>query len=74
MTVLEMAHVIAERSRSVLHIDPPILRPLQADLESLVSLDYRIDKMLATGFSCENDINHEVDQLLKMCKNQGRIQ
>ena len=74
MTVLEMAHVIAERSRSVLHIDPPILRPLQADLESLVSLDYRIDKMLATGFSCENDINHEIDQLLKMCKNQGRMQ
>ena len=74
MTVLEMAHVIAKRSRSVLHIDPPILRPLQADLESLVSLDYRIDKMLATGFSCENDTNHEVDELLKMCKNQGRIQ
>ena len=74
MTVLEMAHVIAKRSRSVLHIDPPILRPLQADLESLVSLDYRIDKMLATGFSCENDINHEIDQLLKMCKNQGRMQ
>ena len=74
MTVLEMAHVIAGRSRSVLHIDPPILRPLQADLESLVSLDYRIDKMLATGFSCENDINHEIDQLLKMCKNQGRMQ
>ena len=74
MTVLEMAHVIAKRSRSVLHIDPPILRPLQADLESLVSLDYRIDKILATGFSCENDTNHEVDELLKMCKNQGRIQ
>jgi len=74
MTVLEMAHVIAERSRSVLHIDPPILRPLQADPESSVSLDYRIDKMLATGFSCENDINHEIDQLLKMCKNQGRMQ
>ena len=74
MTVLEMAHVIAERSRSVLHIDPPILRPLQADLESLVSLDYRIDKILATGFSCENDTNHEVDELLKMCKNQGLIQ
>ena len=74
MTVLEMAHVIAERSRSVLHIDPPILRPHQADLETLVSLDYRIDKMLATGFSCENDINHEIDDLLKMCKNQGRMQ
>ena len=74
MTVLEMAHVIAERSRSVLHIDPPINRPQQTEPEILMPLDYCIDKLISTGFSCANDINYEIDQLLNMCKNQGRIQ
>ena len=74
MTVLEMAHVIAERSRSVLHIDPPIIRPQQAEPEVCIPLDYRIDKLISTGFSCVNDINFEIDQLLKMCKKQGRMQ
>lgn len=73
MTVLEMAHVIAERSRSVLYIDPPILRPQQSNLEALTPLDYRIDKLIATGFSCVNDINNEIDQLLRMCGDQGKI-
>jgi UDP-glucose 4-epimerase len=74
MTVLEMANVIAERSRSVLHIDPPIIRPQQTEPEVCIPLDYRIDKLISTGFSCVNDINFEIDQLLKMCKNQGRMQ
>ena len=74
MTVLEMAHVIAERSRSVLHIDPPINRPQRTEPEILMPLDYRIDKLISTGFSCANDINYEIDQLLNMCKNQGRMQ
>ena len=74
MTVLEMANVIAERSRSVLNIDPPINRPHQSEQEVSIPLDYRIDKLLSTGFSCVNDINFEIDQLLKMCKNQGQMQ
>lgn len=74
MTVLEMAHVIAERSRTVLQIDPPINRPLQTEPEAFMPLDYRIDKLISTGFNCVNDINYEVDQLLKMCKQQGRMQ
>ena len=74
MTVLEMAQVIAERSRSVLHIDPPINRPKQTEPEVLMPLDYCIDKLISTGFSCVNDINFEIDQLLEMCKNQGQMQ
>jgi len=74
MTVLEMAHIIAEISRTVLHIDPPINRPLQTEPEASMPLDYRIDKLISTGFSCVNNINYEVDQLLKMCKKQGRMQ
>ncbi len=74
MTVLEMAQVIAERSRIVLHMDPPINRPLQIEPEDFMPLDYRIDKLLTTGFSCVNDINFEIDQLFNMCKNQGQIQ
>ena len=73
MTVLEMAHVIAERSRIVLNIDPPINRPLQIEPNASVPLDYRIDKLLTTGFSCVNDIYYEIDQLLNMCKKQGRL-
>ena len=74
ITVLEMAQIIAERSRSVLNIDPPINRPHQTEQEVSIPLDYRIDKLLSTGFSCVNDINFEIDQLLKMCKNQGQMQ
>ncbi len=73
MTVLEMAHVIAERSRTVLQVDPPIIQPQPAEAESFMPLDYHIDKLLATGFSCANDINYEIDQLLAMCKNLGRM-
>ena len=73
MTVLEMAHVIAERSRTVLHIDPPIIRPQQTEPEAFIPLDYRIDKLLTTGFGYVNDINYEIDQLLNMCKSQGRM-
>ena len=74
ITVLEMAQIIAERSRSVLNIDPPINRPHQTEQEVSIPLDYRIDKLISTGFSCVNDINFEIDQLLTMCKNQGRTQ
>ena len=74
MTVLEMAHVIAERSRSVLHIDPPINRMQQTEPEVLMPLDYCIEKLISTGFSCITDTNHEIDQLLNMCKNQGQMQ
>ena len=74
MTVLEIAHVIAERSRSVLHIDPPINRMRQTEPEVLMPLDYCIEKLISTGFSCINDTNHEIDQLLNMCKNQGQMQ
>lgn len=74
IAVLEMAQIIAERSRSVLNIDPPINRPHQTEQEVSIPLDYRIDKLLSTGFSCVNDINFEIDQLLKMCKNQGQMQ
>ena len=49
ITVLEMAQIIAERSRSVLNIDPPINRPHQTEQEVSIPLDYRIDKLLSTG-------------------------
>ena len=74
MTVLEIAHLIAERSRSVLNTDPPIFRQQPTEQEVSIPLDYRIDKLLSTGFSCRNDVNYEIDELLKMCKNQGRMQ
>ena len=68
MNVLEMAKVIAERSRTVLHIDPPINRPLQTEPEILISLDYRIDKLIASGFVSENNFNFELDQLLELSR------
>jgi len=40
----------------------------------LMPLDYCSDKLISTGFSCVNDINHEIDQLLELCKNKGRTQ
>ena len=67
MTVLEMAHVIAERSRSVLHVDPPINRPSPSMNESVIPLDYQIDKLIATGFAPKNVVNEEIDRLLLMC-------
>ena len=66
-TVLEMASLIAERCKYVLGFRPEIVRPGDARGHGSARLDYRIDKLLATGFELKSNRNEEVDMTLKMC-------
>ena len=66
-TVLEMAAVVAERAHAVLGITATIDRPNPSTDESVIPLDYQIDKLIATGFVPKNVVNEEIDRLLLMC-------
>lgn len=66
-TVLEMATVVAARAHAVLGITATIDRPSPSMNESVIPLDYRIDKLIATGFAPKNVVNEEIDRLLLMC-------
>jgi UDP-glucose 4-epimerase len=66
-TVLEMATVVAERAHAVLGITATIDRPNPSTDESVIPLDYQIDKLITTGFVPKNVVNEEIDRLLLMC-------
>ena len=66
-SVWNMAQRIAKRCESVLGFTPPINRPPAEPNENLKSLDYRSDKIRATGFTPLGDVDGEIDQLLEFC-------
>ena len=66
-TVLEMATVVAARAHAVLGITATIDRPSPSMDESVIPLDYQINKLIATGFVPKNVVTEEIDRLLLMC-------
>ena len=67
-TVYEMAKYIAHRSQAVLGIDPPISRPHVTAEDNGSDLDYQINKLISTGFTPMNNIDFEIDNLLRLCQ------
>ena len=65
--VIDMAEMIQARCLAVLGFIPEIIRPEPIQGEKSPNLDYRIDKLLATGFSLEGDYHDEVDATLRLC-------
>lgn len=66
-SVWNMALRIAGRCEAVLGFIPPIIRPPAKPNEHPQSLDYRSDKLWATGFVPRGDLDAEIDELLRFC-------
>ena len=59
--------LIAQRCEAVLNFRPEVVRPaLHAPVP--VPLDYRIDKLRATGFTPAADMQTEIDATLRLCR------
>lgn len=70
-TVLEMTALVAARCRHVLGSSPSIHRPDPAPDAVSDPLDYRIDKLIETGFKLAGDREAEIDATLTMCSAQA---
>jgi UDP-glucose 4-epimerase len=67
MTVRDMAELVAARA-TALGIDAPLDCPQPAAGETALPLDYRIDKLRATGFVPRGDVVAAVDEMLVFCR------
>jgi UDP-glucose 4-epimerase len=65
--VIEMVELIQARCTEVLGYSPEIVRPQPAEEEEFPNLDYRIDKLLSTGFILRGSPELEIDDTLRMC-------
>jgi UDP-glucose 4-epimerase len=66
-TIMEMAERIADCCVGRYAFRPRITRPEPAPGEAGVPLDYRIDKLLQTGFVPTADVNRELNATLEFC-------
>ena len=65
--VIDMAELIQERCSATLGFHPEIIRPPPKEDEHGPDLDYRIDKLLNTGFTLSGIPSVEIDAILRMC-------
>jgi UDP-glucose 4-epimerase len=66
-TIIEMAERIATCCQQILGYRPQIIRsPVRAAEESY-ELDFRIDKLLATGFKLMHGVDSEINGALEFC-------
>jgi UDP-glucose 4-epimerase len=66
-TIFEMTEFVAKRCNDVLGFYPEIVRPSSTQGEISEPLDYRVDKLLSTGFRFENNYTLEIDATLNIC-------
>lgn len=67
-SVLEIAETVAEQAERILGKRPAIDRPAPAADETAPELDYRIDKLAATGFKPSGDLADELGRTLLLCR------
>lgn len=65
--IIDLAEHIAARCQLVLGFVPQIIRPDPTPGEVSQPLDYRIDKLKATGFTPRGNIEEEIDAALRLC-------
>ena len=69
LKVNDLVESILERCHVVLGFRPSIrLPPGTNTLNTVPPLDYRIDKVLNTGFQLNGSIEDEIDATLKFCR------
>jgi len=67
--VIDMVGLVQSRCAEVLGYSPAIIRPEPTEGDKSLNLNYRIDKLLSTGFSLCGNAVLEIDETLRMCKN-----
>lgn len=67
MRVIDLAELIAQRCEVILGHRPPIVHPV-ATGEVPPTLDYRSDRLSATGFDVSASMNDEIDATLRLCQ------
>ena len=67
--VLEMAERIADRFQAVTGNRRDILRNMNQGMETPEFLEYRIERLVSTGFSLRGGdaVDHEIDDLIQFC-------
>lgn len=68
MRIIDVAERIAGRCEAVLGYRPQIQRPEPGPGETAPSLDYRMDKLKATGFALQSNMDAEIDATLQLCR------
>ena len=71
--VIDMAELIQARCVEVFGFLPEIIRQQPVDNEKISNLDYRIDKLLSTGFKLNGNPVIEIDEILRMCNQSFMI-
>lgn len=66
--VIDMVELIQERCSAVLGFTPDIIHPEPGDTEVTLDLDFRIDKLLNTGFELSGNSAAEIDATLLFCR------
>lgn len=66
--IIDMVEAIQARCTVVLGFTPDIIRPEPTASEVTLPLDFRIDKLLATGFELLGNNTEEIDATLSLCR------
>ena len=74
LQIIQMAELVATRCRAVLGFTPKIEKPNETPDSVPPAFEYSSDKLLATGFILNCDLEREIDSLLQSCKNWFKFQ
>ena len=66
--IVDMAELIQSRCIEILGFKPELVQPETASKDVLYPMDYRIEKLIATGFSLTGDPVAEIDDTLRLCR------
>ena len=74
LQIIQMAELVATRCGTVLGFTPKIEKPNETPDSVPPAFEYSSDKLLATGFILNCDLEKEIDSLLQSCKNWFKFQ
>ena len=74
LQIIQMAELVATRCGAVLGFTPKIEKPNETPDSVPPAFEYSSDKLLATGFIFNCDLEKEIDSLLQSCKNWFKFQ
>ena len=69
--VIEMVELIQARCSELLGYTPEIICTQPTEVDENPFLDYRVDKLLSTGFSLSGNPILEIDETLRMCNERS---
>lgn len=67
MRILDAAHLVRDRARTVLGVEPSLQVPPATSPTDDRPVDFVIDKLVATGAPLRGDVESEIDDLLRWC-------